>query len=47
MKRGTVFRTQGGGREFRVGDRVMHGRNDYEKGVFNGEQGTVVAAGCR
>jgi exodeoxyribonuclease V alpha subunit len=42
---GGVFRTQGGGREFRVGDRVVQGQNDYEKGVFNGEQGTVVAAG--
>ena len=43
--RGGVFRSKGGGREFWVGDRVVQGRNDYDKGVFNGEQGTVVAAG--
>lgn len=43
--RAGVFRTEGGGREFRVGDRVVQGRNDYDRGVFNGEQGTVVAAG--
>jgi exodeoxyribonuclease V alpha subunit len=43
--RGGVFRTHGGGRELWVGDRVVQGRNDYDKGVFNGEQGTVVAAG--
>ncbi len=42
---GGVFRTKGGGREFWVGDRFVQGRNDYDKGVFNGEQGTVVAAG--
>ncbi len=42
--RGGVFRTKGGGREFWVGDRVVQGRNDYDKGVFNGEQGIVVAA---
>lgn len=29
---------------FSVGDRVMHVRNDYEKGVVNGDMGTVVAA---
>ncbi|MBB3728051.1 SF1B family DNA helicase RecD2 [Nonomuraea dietziae] len=28
---------------FRVGDRVMPIRNNYDKGVFNGETGTVVA----
>ncbi|WP_433223615.1 SF1B family DNA helicase RecD2 [Microtetraspora malaysiensis] len=28
---------------FRVGDRVMPIRNDYDKGVFNGETGTVTA----
>ncbi len=39
------FRTRGGGQEVWVGDRVVQGRNDYDKGVFNGEQGTVVAAG--
>lgn len=31
-----------GGSNFRVGDRVMQTRNDYEKGVFNGDQGEVV-----
>ena len=29
------------GREFRKGDRVMQTKNDYEKGVFNGDMGTV------
>lgn len=43
--RGGVFRTKSGGKEFWVGDRVIQGRNDYDKGVFNGEQGVVVAAG--
>ncbi|MFD1936302.1 ATP-dependent RecD-like DNA helicase [Nonomuraea mangrovi] len=28
---------------YRVGDRVMPIRNNYDKGVFNGEMGTVVA----
>lgn len=28
---------------FRVGDRVMPIRNNYDKGVFNGETGTVTA----
>jgi exodeoxyribonuclease V alpha subunit len=28
---------------FRVGDRVMPTRNNYDKGVFNGETGTVTA----
>ena len=31
----------GGGRTFRVGDRVMQTRNDYERGVFNGDVGVV------
>lgn len=31
------------GREFWLGDRVMQLTNDYNKGVFNGEQGRVVA----
>lgn len=35
-----VFQT--GGREFWVGDRVMHLVNNYDKGVFNGEIGTVL-----
>ena len=30
------------GRTFRVGDRVMQTKNNYDKGVFNGEQGEVV-----
>jgi exodeoxyribonuclease V alpha subunit len=30
------------GRTFRVGDRVMQTRNNYDKNVFNGEQGEVV-----
>lgn len=34
-----VFRS---GKLFRVGDRVMVTRNNYDKGVFNGEIGTVV-----
>jgi exodeoxyribonuclease V alpha subunit len=29
------------GRSWRVGDRVIHTRNDYEKEVFNGDMGTV------
>lgn len=32
-----------GGRIFRVGDRVMQGRNDYEKEVYNGDIGRVLA----
>jgi exodeoxyribonuclease V alpha subunit len=31
------------GRTYRVGDKVMQVRNDYEKGVFNGSVGTVTA----
>ena len=30
-----------GGRIFRVGDKVMQTRNDYDKGVFNGDIGLV------
>lgn len=33
-----------GGREFRVGDKVMQVKNNYEKNVFNGGMGTIVAA---
>jgi exodeoxyribonuclease V alpha subunit len=38
-------RASGGrpGRRFRVGDRVMQTRNDYNKGVFNGDVGVVVS----
>jgi exodeoxyribonuclease V alpha subunit len=31
------------GRTYRVGDKVMQVRNDYDKGVFNGSVGTVTA----
>jgi exodeoxyribonuclease V alpha subunit len=31
-----------GNRTFRQGDRVMQLKNDYEKEVFNGDQGTIV-----
>ena len=31
-------------RRFRLGDRVMQTRNDYEKGVFNGDVGVVAVA---
>jgi exodeoxyribonuclease V alpha subunit len=34
-------------RKFTVGDRVMHVRNDYVKGVYNGEVGTVTSCGMR
>jgi exodeoxyribonuclease V alpha subunit len=33
-----------GGREFRVGDKVMQVKNNYEKNVFNGGVGTIVSA---
>lgn len=39
------LRTSGGGREVWVGNRVVRGRNDYAKGVFNGEHYIVIAAG--
>src|SRR5690606_17855502 len=35
------LRSASGYRVFRVGDRVMQTRNDYDKGVFNGDVGTV------
>ena len=28
---------------FRIGDRVMNIRNNYEKGIFNGDTGTVLS----
>jgi len=34
--------TPHGSRTFRVGDRVMQIRNDYDRQVFNGDMGTVV-----
>ncbi len=34
-------------RQFTVGDRVMHTRNDYIKGVFNGEIGIVGFVGTK
>ena len=33
-----------GGREFRVGDKVMQVKNNYEKNVFNGGVGTIESA---
>lgn len=33
--------TASGGKIFRVGDKVMQTRNDYDKGVFNGDIGRV------
>ncbi len=39
------FQFQAGGSTFRMGDRVMQVRNDYEKGIFNGEIGKVVRFG--
>lgn len=30
---------------FSIGDRIMQMRNDYQKGVYNGEVGTVIAVG--
>lgn len=36
---GPVHRHRGG--EFRVGDKVMQVKNDYDKGVFNGDIGAV------
>lgn len=38
---GPEFRS--GERVWRLGDRVIHTRNDYEKEVFNGDMGRVVA----
>ncbi len=42
----TALEYRGGGRSvlrrFVVGDRVMQTRNDYQKGVYNGDVGTVV-----
>jgi exodeoxyribonuclease V alpha subunit len=32
---------------FRVGDRVIQRRNDYELGVFNGDIGRIIAADSR
>ena len=32
-------------RRFRAGDRVIQTRNDYDRGVFNGDQGRVVRIG--
>jgi exodeoxyribonuclease V alpha subunit len=34
----------GGDRGFRVGDKVMQLKNDYERDVFNGDVGVIVAA---
>jgi exodeoxyribonuclease V alpha subunit len=35
--------TQHGSRTFRVGDRVMQIRNDYDRQVFNGDLGRIIA----
>lgn len=35
---------EAGGRRFRVGDKVMQVRNDYEREVFNGDVGIIVSA---
>ena len=40
--RGQAFHQ--GGVEFRVGDKVMQIKNNYDKGVFNGDGGRIVAA---
>lgn len=32
-----------GGTVFRLGDKVMHIKNNYDKGVFNGDSGVVCA----
>ena len=29
--------------EFRIGDRIMQTKNDYDKGIFNGDLGTITA----
>ncbi len=39
--RGLAFTA--GGREFRLGDKVMQLKNNYEKMVFNGDMGTVLS----
>ncbi len=36
-----------GGRGFRVGDKVMQVRNDYQKDVFNGDIGRVIARAAK
>jgi exodeoxyribonuclease V alpha subunit len=38
----TVRELRQGARVWRVGDRVIHTRNDYEKEVFNGDMGAIV-----
>lgn len=42
--RGATECVRYGGKEFRVGDKVMQVKNNYEKNVFNGGVGTVVEA---
>ncbi|MBK7642430.1 MAG: ATP-dependent RecD-like DNA helicase [Planctomycetes bacterium] len=41
----TVRELRQGARVWRVGDRVIHTRNDYEKEVFNGDMGEIVRVG--
>jgi exodeoxyribonuclease V alpha subunit len=38
-----IAERQVGGRTYRVGDRVMQIRNNYDKEVFNGDMGQIVA----
>lgn len=38
---GTAGMLEWNGHTFRVGDKVMQGRNDYDKGVFNGDIGWI------
>jgi exodeoxyribonuclease V alpha subunit len=38
-------RMKRGNTEFRVGDRVVQNRNDYDNDIFNGETGQVLAVG--
>lgn len=40
--KGQLSAKVGPDKSFRIGDRVIVTSNDYEKGVFNGEQGTVI-----
>ena len=47
LKDGAAAAVKYGGREFRVGDKVMQVKNNYEKNVFNGGMGTIVAADAK
>ena len=41
------FEITAGGFSYRVGDKVMQTKNDYEKGVFNGDVGFVTRVGAQ